>query len=166
MLQTFCSRLTHYDDRRKISQRYDSRRKDHRNGRMRSAMAKPPSLGELEIPVLRCIWQEQPRTERQLWDLIREERSKGRTTVLRTIWRLEAKGLLVRIPGKGPVEFRAAVEKKRLLPAIVRRFVDRTLADSLGPPIACLADSDKFSAKDLTAPRAIARKIADDEKSS
>ena len=125
-----------------------------------------PSLGELEIHVLRWIWQEQPCTERQLWDLIRQERSVGRTTVLKTIQRLEAKGLLVRVAGKGSVEFRAAVEKKRLLPAIVRRFVDRTLAGSLEPLIACLADSDKLSAKDLAALRTIARKMADDEKSS
>ena len=129
-------------------------------------MAKePPSLGELEIHVLRCVWQEQPCTERQLWDLIREERSVGRTTVLKTIQRLEGKGLLVRVAGnKGPVEFRAAVEKKRLLPAIVRRFVERTLAGSLEPLVACLADSDKLSAKDLAALRTIARKMADDEK--
>jgi hypothetical protein len=52
------------------------------------------------------------------------------------------------------------------LPAIVRRFVDRTLGGSLGPLVACLADSDKLSAKDLAALRAIARKIADDEHSS
>jgi predicted transcriptional regulator len=130
-------------------------------------MAKePPSLGELEIHVLRWIWQEQPCTERRLWDLIRQQRSVGRTTVLKTIQRLEAKGLLVRVSGEGPVQFRAAVEKQRLLPAIVRRFVDRTLAGSLEPLIACLADSDKLSAKDLAALRAIARKMADDEKSS
>jgi BlaI family transcriptional regulator, penicillinase repressor len=131
-------------------------------------MAKePPSLGELEIQVLRWIWKKQPCTERQLWDWICAERSIGRTTVLKTIQRLEAKGLLVRVAGKaGPVEFRAAVEKKRLLPAIVRRFVDRTLAGSFEPLVACLADSDKLSAKDLAALRTIARKMADDEKSS
>ena len=130
-------------------------------------MAKePPSLGELEIHVLRWIWQEQPCTERRLWDRIREERSVGRTTVLKTIQRLEAKGLLVRVAGDGPVQFRATVEKRRLLPAIVRRFVDRTLAGSLEPLIACLADSDRLSAKDLAALHAIARKMADDDKSS
>ncbi len=125
-----------------------------------------PSLGELEIQVLRGVWQEQPCTERQLWDLIREERSIGRTTVLKTIQRLEAKGLLVRVAGEGPVRFRAVVEKKRLLPAIVRRFVNGALAGSLEPLVACLADSDKLSAKDLAALRTIARKMADDEKSS
>lgn len=129
-------------------------------------MAKePPSLGELEIRVLREVWREQPCTERQIWDRVCQERPIGRTTVLKTMQRLEAKGLLVRVPGEGKVQFRAAAEERRLLPAIVRRFVDRALAGSLEPLVACLADSDKLSAKDLAALRTIARKMAADDKS-
>ncbi len=128
-------------------------------------MAKePPSLGELEIRVLREVWREQPCTERQIWDLVRKDRTVGRTTVLKTMQRLEAKGLLVRVPGPGKIQFRAAAEERRLLPAIVRRFVDRALAGSLEPLVAYLADSDKLSAKDLAALRAIARKMAADDK--
>ena len=125
-----------------------------------------PSLGELEVCVLRSVWQEQPCTERQVWDLVREEREVGRTTVLKTMQRLEAKGLLVRVPGDGPVQYRAAVDERRMLPAIVRRFVERTLAGSAEPLVAYLADasSAKLSAKDLAALRAIARKIAAEEK--
>ncbi len=127
-------------------------------------MAKePPSLGELEIRVLREVWREQPCTERQVWDRIGADRPLGRTTVLKTIQRLEAKGLLVRLRGKGPVRFRAAAEERRLLPAIVRRFVDTALAGSLEPLVACLADSEKLSAKDLAALKAIARRVSDKE---
>jgi predicted transcriptional regulator len=69
----------------------------------------------------------------------------------------------VRVPGEGKVQFRAAAEERRLLPAIVQRFVDRALAGSLEPLVACLADSDKLSAKDLAALRTIARKMAADD---
>ena len=123
-----------------------------------------PSLGELEICVLRRVWQEQPCTERQVWDSIREERSVGRTTVLKTMQRLEAKGLLTRVASEGPVQSRAAVDERRLVPAIVRRFVDRTLAGSPEPLVAYLADSAKLSAKDLAALRSIARKMAAEQK--
>jgi BlaI family transcriptional regulator, penicillinase repressor len=125
---------------------------------------KLPSLGELEIHVLGWVWQKQPCTERQIWDLVRQERAIGRTTVLKTMQRLEAKGLLTRTSGKGPVHFRASVEKRRLLPAIVRRFVERTLAGSPEALVAYFADSEKLSAKDLAALRAIARKMIADEK--
>ena len=122
---------------------------------------KTPSLGELEIRVLRLVWQQQPCTERQISDLIQQERSVGRTTVLKTMQRLESKGLLVRADrSKGPVRFRAAVDEQHLLPKLIRRFVERTLGGSPGPLVAYLADSERLSAKDLQALRRIARKVA------
>jgi predicted transcriptional regulator len=120
-----------------------------------------PSLGELEIRVLQLVWQEQPCTERTIWELVQQERSVGRTTVLKTMQRLEGKGLLVRETGEGPVRFRAAVGEQRVLPALVRRFVERTLAGSPEPLVAYLADSTKLSAKDLAALRAIAKKMTE-----
>lgn len=128
-------------------------------------MAKPlPSLGDLEMQVLRVVWHQQPCTEREVWDAIRRERKIGRTTVLKTMQRLEAKGLLGRVARTGPVRYRAAVAEKRLLPAVVRRFVERTLAGSLEPVVSYLADSDRLSARDLAALRSIARKMAEDDK--
>ena len=125
-----------------------------------------PSLGELEARVLRLVWQHQPCTERQVSDLILQERSVGRTTVLKTMQRLEAKGLLVREKGKGPNRFRAAVDAEKLLPALVRRFVDGVLGGSAEPLVAYLADSNKLSAKDLKALRAIVEKIGRKDSSS
>lgn len=123
-----------------------------------------PSLGELEIQVLRVVWHEQPCTERDVFEIMRRRRDVGRTTVLKTMQRLEAKSLLTRLPDTGPVQYRASVAEKRVLPAIVRRFVDGTLAGSLEPLVHYLADSDKLSEKDLAALRAIARKMAKDDK--
>jgi len=123
-------------------------------------MPKPlPTLGELEVCVLKRIWEEQPCSERRVWDRLRTERKVGRTTVLKTIQRLEAKGLLTRVPDSVPVQFRAAVEPGRLLPTLLARFVDATFGGSYGPLVACLADRDKLSAKDLATLRAIARKL-------
>lgn len=123
-----------------------------------------PSLGDLEMQVLRVVWNQQPCTEREVWDDVRRRHPVGRTTVLKTMQRLEGKGLLARASQKGPVQYRAAVPEQRVLPAVVRRFVDRTLAGSLEPLVNYLADSQKLSAKDLAALRAIARKMAADEK--
>jgi len=118
-----------------------------------------PSLGELEIRVLRLVWQQQPCTERQISDLIQRERSVGRTTVLKTMQRLERKGLLVRADGQSPVRFRAAVDEEHLVAKLIRRFVQQTLGGSPGPLVAYLADSERLSAKDVEALRRIARKV-------
>jgi predicted transcriptional regulator len=125
-------------------------------------MAKPlPSLGELEIAVLQIVWREQPCTERQVWDLVGAQRKVARTTILKTIQRLEAKHVLIRVPDTAPVQFRAAIEPKRLLFSLIEKFVRGTLGGSYSPLVAHLADNDKLSAKDLAALRTIARKLDD-----
>ncbi len=124
-------------------------------------MAKPiASLGEFEIQVLRLVWQHQPCSERQISDLVKQERSVARTTVLKTLQRLEAKGLLARVPGEPPIRFRAAIDERRVVPALINKFVEGMLGGSPGPLVAYLADSAKLSEKDLKALRAIAQKIA------
>ncbi|MGA2062857.1 MAG: BlaI/MecI/CopY family transcriptional regulator [Thermoguttaceae bacterium] len=123
-------------------------------------MAKPiASLGEFEIQVLRLVWQHQPCTERQISDLVIQERSVARTTVLKTLQRLEAKGLLARAPGEPPIRFRAAIDENRVVPALINKFVEGMLGGSPGPLVAYLAESGKLSEKDLKALRAIAQKI-------
>lgn len=118
-----------------------------------------PSLGELEIRTLRLVWEHQPCTERQISDIILAERDVARTTVLKTMQRLEAKRLLVRVPGETPVQFRAAVDEKRVLPALVSRFVDTILGGSADPLVAYLADAGKLSSKDLETLRSISKKL-------
>jgi len=124
-------------------------------------MAKPfTPLGEFELHVLRLVWQNQPCTERQISDLVREERSVARTTVLKTMQRMEAKGLLSRVPNESPVRFRAVQDEKHLVPTLVGRVGERILDGSPGPLLAYFADSGKLSEKDLKTLRAIAQKIA------
>ena len=125
-----------------------------------------PSLGDVEVQVLRLIWKEQPCPERRITDLMQAERPVARTTVLKTIQRLEEKGLLVRDPsaGAGPIRYRASVEERSVMPALIRRFVERVLGGSNAPLAAYLAESDRggLSPKDLEALRTIARKIGED----
>jgi len=110
--------------------------------------------------VLRLIWQHQPCTEREISNLVQQQRSVARTTVLKTMQRLEAKGLLARVPDESPVRFRAVQDEKHLVPTLVNRFVERVLGGSPGPLLAYFADSGKLSEKDLKTLRAIAQKIA------
>jgi BlaI family transcriptional regulator, penicillinase repressor len=124
-----------------------------------------PSLGDVEVQVLRLVWREQPCPERRVTELMQAERPVARTTVLKTIQRLEEKGLLVREPsaGRGPIRYRAALEERSVLPALIRRFVERVLGGSDAPLAAYLAESGdgRLSAKNLEALRDIARKIGE-----
>jgi BlaI family penicillinase repressor len=126
-----------------------------------------PSLGELELQVLRLVWREQPCTERRITELVQADRPVARTTVLKTMQRLEEKGLLVREAAleRGPIQYRATVEEQSVMPTLIRRFVERVLGGSDAPLAAYLANSgsERLSKKDLDALRAIARKIGDEE---
>ena len=124
--------------------------------------AEVPSLGEMEMQVLRLVWREEPCTECRITELVQAGRPVVRTTVLKTMQRLEEKGVLVRQAGEsGPILYRAAVEEKRVLPKLIRRFVDGVLGGAPGPLAAFLADAgdERLSEKDLATLRAIARKI-------
>ncbi len=121
--------------------------------------AEPPTLGELEAQVLRVIWDRQPCTERHVYDELQSRRDLARTTVLKTIQRLEAKGLLERVAGPGPTQFRAAVERTQFLPSLVARFVSDMLGGSAEPLVAYLAGEKRLSPADLSKLRSIARKL-------
>lgn len=119
---------------------------------------KIPSLGELESRVLQLIWQQQPCTERQISDLVQQERDVARTTVLKTMQRLEAKGLLRRDDAR-PAQYEAVIDQQRVLPELVRRFVEGALGGSAEPLVAYLAGQKKLSAKDIQTLKKIAGKI-------
>jgi predicted transcriptional regulator len=122
---------------------------------------KLPTLGELELRVLQLVWQHEPCMERQISDLVRKERAVARTTVLKTMQRLEAKGLLVRAEDQTPIHYRAAVARQQVLPALIGRFVEHVLGGSAEPLVAYFGNSRKLSAKDLDALKALVRKIQD-----
>jgi BlaI family transcriptional regulator, penicillinase repressor len=124
---------------------------------------KLPSLGELEILVLHLVWEHQPCTERKVSDLVQQQRAVARTTVLKTIQRLESKGLLRRAPGDGPIRWRAAVERRHALPELVQRFVHGVLGGSAAPLAAYLTAQQDLSASDVKALERIVRKLAASE---
>jgi BlaI family penicillinase repressor len=118
-----------------------------------------PSLGDFELQVLQLVWEHEPCVERQISDAVRKERPVARTTVLKTMQRLVAKGLLVRDEGETPIRFRAAVPRQQMLPALVGQFVKHVLGGSAEPLVAYFGSSKRLSAKDFEALKAIAKKI-------
>lgn len=125
-----------------------------------------PSLGELEMQVLQQVWNLQPCTERQVSDLIRQQRDIARTTVLKTLQRLESKGVLQRLTGDGPIRFKATVDKKKLLPQLVRQFVNTILGGSPDPLVAYFADSRQLTADDLKQLKTLTSRLIRDKKNN
>lgn len=122
-----------------------------------------PPLGELETRVLRAVWELEPCTERRIWEWVAQQHAVARTTVLKTVQRLEGKGILSRVDGTSPVQFRSTLDEQSVLRALVGRFVDRVLGGAPEPLVAFLAGSAHLSLKDLAALKAIAKKLRKEE---
>jgi predicted transcriptional regulator len=126
---------------------------------------KIPSLGQWESRVLQLVWEHEPCTEREISDRMQAERDIARTTVLKTLQRLEAKGLLKREAGR-PARYRAVLEEGRVLPELVRRFVDGMLGGSAEPLVAYLAGQKRLSAQDVQTLKRISAKISEEDNST
>lgn len=119
-----------------------------------------PPLGELEARIVQLVLDHQPCSERSLWDLVRQERDVTRTTVLKTIQRLETKGVLRRLPRTSPILWESTAEKRHVLRELVKRFVDGVLGGSAEVLAVYLTGHDDMTASDVAALKRIARKVA------
>ena len=69
--------------------------------------------------------------------------------------------MLTREADSSPILYRASVDRERVEPTLIRRFVEGSLGGAVGPLAAFLADSNakRLSKSDLESLRAIARKM-------
>ena len=125
-------------------------------------MDNAPPLGELETQVMHAVWELQPCTEREITDRIQQSRDVARTTVLKTIQRLEAKAMVRRRPGASPVLFAAAEGRTSTLQRLVDRFVDGFLGGSTSPLVAYLAGQRRLTPEDVQRIRELADALGGD----
>ena len=110
---------------------------------------------------MHVLWDLQPCTEREITDRIQQTRDVARTTVLKTIQRLEAKEMVRRRPDTSPVLFAAARERTSTLQRLVDRFVDGFLGGSTSPLVAYLAGQRRLSPDDVRRIRELAEALED-----
>ena len=98
-------------------------------------------LGELELDVLKTVWQFPGSTVQELTEILAKERACARTTVLTVVQRLHAKGFLTRKKVDGVLRFSPTEERGQVLSRLIRQFVDKVLDGSAAPFVAYLADT-------------------------
>ena len=116
-------------------------------------------LGELELEVLKVIWEVQPCTVQEVAQVIGERRGLARTTVLTVMQRLRGKGYLKRTKRQGVFRYTTTHERPAVIGQLVRQFVDTVLDNSALPIVAHLAQSDGLSAEQAAALRRIVREL-------
>lgn len=113
-------------------------------------MAKKEStLGQLELEVLKIVWERQGCTVPQAASVLARQKGYARTTILTVMQRLHKKGFVSREKKDGVFHYFPTEQKHTVLGNLARRFVDTIFEGSSASLVQHLAESD-VSAEELT----------------
>ena len=104
-----------------------------------------PTLGELELETLRFLADHAPLSVGEVSAQFGEPRGLARTTILTIMERLRHKGYLHRRKDGSVFRYAPQTPQEDVLKDLVRTFVEKTLAGSLTPFVAYLAEADDLS---------------------
>ena len=116
-------------------------------------------LGELELAVLKAIWEHQPVTVQQVAEIIGERRGSARTTVLTVMQRLHAKKYLKRQKADGLFQYSTTQARGKVISRLIEQFLDQVLDGSPLPFVAYLTETEGLTKEQAETLRAIAESI-------
>jgi predicted transcriptional regulator len=122
-------------------------------------MKKIPSLGELEMNLLKYIGENSPASVRDVALHFEREKGLARTTILTVMERLRKKGFLSRAKDDGVFKYTAKFETVDVLSSKVSDFVERTLGGSLSPLFNYFISSANLSDDEIRQLREMAAKL-------
>lgn len=110
-----------------------------------------PRLTPGELEIMNEVWNQQPALVSALTAAVNAWRAEAlsRTTILKTIQRLEEKGWLVRDAGR-PARYKAARPRVEARQTLLDSFRDRVFNGSAVSLVRCLLDSQNLSAEDIS----------------
>ena len=117
------------------------------------------SLGELELEVLKVVWEREPVPFQEVAAVLGERRGSARTTVLTVLQRLCAKGFLRRRKRGGVFRYWAARERGKVMSGLIGRFVENVLDGSPAPFVAYLSQAKELGPEEVEALRKIAERV-------
>ena len=122
------------------------------------------SLGELELLILKTVWESPESTVQEVTDIVGEQRTCARTTVLTVMQRLHAKGFLKRKKVDGVFRFTATRDRGTVFSSLIGQFVDRVLDGSSAPFLAYLSTNDELTPEQARQLQAIVKELERNEK--
>ena len=96
------------------------------------------SLTEAEWAVMECLWEEAPRTGRELTEALHGRMGWSRSTTLTLLRRLEGKGAVVSDVNAEPTAFRPVIAREEAAVAETKHLLDRAYRGSLSLLVSAL----------------------------
>lgn len=120
----------------------------------------PHDLGSAELEVLRVLWDEGPRTVR---DVMQSLHGRGRkvayTTVLTMLSRLEQKGFVASNRSGQAYVYRAKVSRSRVTRSRLESLLEELYDGAAGPLVLQLLQSERLSADEIAELRALVERL-------
>ncbi len=111
--------------------------------------AKKTVLTDLELEVMKAVWQRGEATVRDVYEEMAAQRKIAYTTALTMMGILEQKGYLKKTAGERAYIYRPAHPQKQVVGGMVKEFVNRVFSGSAKPLLVHLAESREISKEDL-----------------
>ncbi|MBN2312039.1 MAG: BlaI/MecI/CopY family transcriptional regulator [Candidatus Hydrogenedentes bacterium] len=120
-------------------------------------------LGELELEILKAMWESPGRTVQEVAGEFGRQRGCARTTVLTVMQRLHRKGFLKRRKVEGVYRFWPTHGRGKVISGLIRQFVENVLDGSPAPFLAYLADAKNLNDQQAEQLRRIVEALEDRE---
>jgi len=121
---------------------------------------KSRTLTELELEIMKIVWQLKSATVRDVYESLLERRRIAYTTVMTMMKILEQKQYLKRRLEERAYVYQATRSSKQVIKGMVREFVNRVFDGLARPLLAHLVEDRSLSAEDL---KEIARLMKEEE---
>ncbi len=93
-------------------------------------MKENPSIGQLELEVLKVIWNEPGSSVNEVTDRLLDQKEYARTTILTVVQRLHKKGFLTRNKEQGSFRYYPTESKEDVMGSLTQRFIQSTFEGS------------------------------------
>jgi BlaI family penicillinase repressor len=124
---------------------------------MRDAHQHLPKPTEVELELLRALWDKEEATVRELYEVVSQQRSLGYTSVLKTLQIMTEKGLVERTEAGKAHIYRAAASQEETQSQLLRDLSTRLFAGSAAQLAMHALAMEPASAEELEEIRRIIR---------
>lgn len=120
-------------------------------------MPRKPSSGpnDVELAILRVLWERGPSTIREVHDALRSGREAGFTSTQKMMQVMLDTGMLKRDESRRPQVYRPAVPAEQTQGRILRDMIQRVFGGSAQKLVLRAVQSQRLSAKELAEIRAL-----------
>ena len=119
---------------------------------------------EVELEILRTLWDQSEATARQIHDSISENRETNYSTTVKMLAVMHEKSLVKRDDSVRPILFRAAASQKKTQTKLIKNVVQKVYDGSVGSLVMQALSSKMATKEELAEIRELIEKLDQEQK--